>query len=122
MSRIEQWPDWTPSVTRVRPLQSGRLRVGMRVLIRQPRLPPALWRVTQLEEGRSFTWVSRVPGVEVTARHQIEERGGVSSVTLSLHYGGVMGGVLARLTHALNERYLGLEAAGLKRRAEKGTT
>jgi hypothetical protein len=73
-----------------------------------------VWQITELDEGRSFTWVTRSPGVRVTARHWIEALEGGSRATLSLQFAGILGPLVARLTRGLNERYLALEAKGLK--------
>jgi len=119
MRDVERWPEWTPTVTSVRLLDRGPLAVGSRAVIRQPKLPPAKWRVTELDEsGRNFTWVSAGPGVRVIARHWVEARGAASRATLSLRFTGVLAGLLAWLTRGLNDRYLALEADGLKRRSE----
>ena len=115
---IEHWPEWTPTVTSVRPLEAGPLAVGTRAIVRQPKLLPARWRVTEIEEGRRFTWVTGGPGMRVTARHSIEGAANGSRVTLSIDFAGVLGPIVARLTRGLNTRYLDLEARGLKRRAE----
>jgi uncharacterized protein YndB with AHSA1/START domain len=117
MSDIERWPEWTPTVTRVERLDRGPLGVGSRVRILQPKLPPAVWEVTELDAGRSFTWVTRSPGVRVTAQHRVEPTPDGSRVTLSLAFSGLLGRVVARLTRSLNQRYLALEAEGLSRRA-----
>lgn len=119
MRDIERWPEWTPTVTSIRPLGTGPLAVGSRALIRQPKLPPARWQVTDLDEGkRSFTWVNRGPGIRVTARHWVEAHGAGSRATLSLQLSGLLGPLVARLTRGLNERYLALEAKGLRERSE----
>jgi len=118
MSDIEAWPVWTPTVTRVELLDPGPLAMGQRARVLQPRLPAAVWRITALEPGRSFTWVTRSPGVVVTARHSVEPAGGGSRAHLALHFGGMLGPLVARITRALNTRYLGLEAAGLRQRSE----
>lgn len=55
MSDIEAWPEWTPTVTRVELLDPGPLAVGQRARVLQPRLPAAVWRITALGPGRSFT-------------------------------------------------------------------
>ena len=115
---IEHWPEWTPTVISVRPLEAGPLAVGTRAIVRQPKLLPTRWRVTSIEEGRSFTWVTGGPGMRVTARHSIEGAANSSRVTLSIDFAGVLGPIVARLTRGLNTRYLDLEARGLKRRAE----
>jgi uncharacterized membrane protein len=119
MSDIERWHEWTPTIRSIRRRDAGPLRVGSRAIIRQPRLPPALWTVTDLQPGRSFTWVSRAPGIRVTAHHQVEAGDGESRAALSLAFTGPLGPLFGWLTRRINERYLALEAAGLKRRSEQ---
>jgi hypothetical protein len=116
MADVERWPEWTPSVSRVKRLSPEPLRVGGRVRIHQPKLPPAFWRVTELQPGASFTWVSRAPGVRVTARHAADVIAIGTRATLSICYEGLLGALLARWVGDLNDRYLALEAAGLKAR------
>jgi Polyketide cyclase / dehydrase and lipid transport len=119
MRDVERWQEWTPTVTSIRLLGHAPLAVGTRAIVRQPKLPPAKWRVTELDEsGRSFTWVSWAPGVRVIARHWVEALGEGSRANLSLRYSGVLSGLLVFLTGALNDRYLALEAKGLKERSE----
>jgi len=119
MRDVERWPEWTPTVTSVRLLNGAPLAVGSRALIRQPKLAPAKWRVTELDEpGRSFAWVSWGPGVRVVARHWVEACGEGSRAKLSLRFSGVLGGLFAYFMRGLNERYLALEAQGLKKRGE----
>jgi carbon monoxide dehydrogenase subunit G len=115
---IEHWCEWAPTVISVRPLDPGPLAVGNRAIVRQPKLLPARWQITELEEGRSFTWITRGPGILVTARHSIEGAGNGTRATLSLDFSGPFGPLCARLTRGLNTRYLALEARGLKKRAE----
>jgi uncharacterized protein YndB with AHSA1/START domain len=119
MSDIERWHEWTASVRGIRLLDKGPLRIGSRALIRQPRFPPAVWTVTALDPGHSFTWVTRGPGMRVTAHHSVARIPGGSHATLQLHYEGAIGRLIARLTQTITSRYLGLEADGLKRRSEE---
>lgn len=118
MSDTDRWHEWTPSVTSIRRLGGGPLAVGSRAVVRQPKFPPALWRVTDVEPGRGFTWVSRGPGLLVVARHFVEPTPEGSRATLSLDLQGVFGGVFGRLTRGITERYLAYEAGGLKARSE----
>ena len=118
MSDIERWHEWTPSVTRITRLDLGPFAPGSRALIRQPKFPPALWTVTAIDGKRSFTWLNRAPGITVTAHHAIDTVGRVSRATLSLRYEGLLGRLLARMTRRITNRYLAMEANGLKKRSE----
>jgi uncharacterized membrane protein len=121
MADVERWPEWTSSVRRVQLLTPGPLRVGSRARIQQPGFPPAWWRVTEMEADRGFTWVSTVPCLRVTGKHWIEARSDSCRVTLSIQYDGSVGQLLARCTASVNDRYLAMEADGLKARcAESG--
>src|SRR5262245_33939484 len=88
MADVERWPEWTASISSVKLLSPGPLQVGSRVRIHQPKLPPAFWRVVELNPGAGFTWVSRAPGARVTARHAAEAAASGTRVTLSIHYEG----------------------------------
>jgi carbon monoxide dehydrogenase subunit G len=118
MADIERWPEWTASVSRIERLDGGLLRVDSRLRIHQPRLPPALWIVESIDEGVSVVLVTRGPGVSVVARHRIEATNAGSRVTLRIDFEGWLAPLFARLTRRLNERYLAMEAEGLKRRSE----
>lgn len=118
MSDVERWYEWTPSVTSIRRLERVPFGVGSQVLIRQPKLPPALWKVAELVEGNGFIWISRGSGLHVTGRHWIEATREGCRVTLSIEYSGILGSILTGLTRRLNERYIALEAHGLKSRCE----
>lgn len=118
MSDVVRWCEWTPSVTSIRRLDAGPIGVGSRAVIRQPKFPPAWWTVTSLEPGRSFTWVSRAPGMAVVARHGVESIATGTRATLSLELQGPLGGLFGRLTKGITERYLAFEADGLRARSE----
>jgi hypothetical protein len=115
---IEHWAGWTPTIISIRPLDPGALAVGTRAVVRQPKLLPARWQITEIEEGRTFAWITRGPGILVTARHSIEDAANGSRATLSLEFSGPLGPFCARLTRGLNQRYLAIEARGLEKRAE----
>jgi uncharacterized membrane protein len=121
VSDIERWPEWTPSVKSIQRLDSGPLAPGKRARVHQPRLLPATWVVTEMSRGHSFTWVTSSPGIRVTARHAVYAAAAGSRATLSLVFSGLLSPVVAWLTRSLNDRYLQLEAGGLKRRAEEGS-
>ena len=119
MSDGERWHEWTASVRSVKRLDKGPLRIGSRAIIRQPKFPPALWTVTALVPGRSFTWISGFPGMWVYATHSVEPIAGGTRATLSLRFTSALGPWFGRMTRDINNRYLEMEAAGLKRRSEE---
>lgn len=119
LTDVEHWSDWTASVRWVRRLEDGPLRPGSTAKISQPKVPTVDWVVTELDPGRAFTWVSVAPGALTTARHAVEALpGGGSRVRLSVDQGGPLGSLLGRFYRGLTERYLAMEAAGLKARCE----
>jgi hypothetical protein len=115
----ERWHEWTASVTSVRLLDQGPLRVGSRALIRQPRFPPAVWKVTTLEPGHRFVWKSGMPGMWVYGDHSVERIAGGTRATLRLSYDGMLARLMGRLTRGITNRYLDMEASGLKKRSEE---
>ena len=118
MSDVERWHEWTQSVRSVR-LAGGRpIRVGSRAWVKQPRFPPAMWKITALEPGQSFTWESGAPGMRVYANHSLTPAVGGTRVALVLYYQGFVGRLLARMTQDITNRYLRYEAEGLKTRSE----
>ncbi|WP_328309768.1 SRPBCC family protein [Actinomycetospora sp. NBC_00405] len=118
---VERMPAWTSTMTRVRVLDGGELRVGSRVRVEQPRLPTATWEVTELEPGRSYTWASPAPGLQSVAWHAVEPTGpGRSRVTLGIRQTGPLG-VVATLMGPLTRRYVDTEIAGIVAEATRTT-
>jgi uncharacterized protein YndB with AHSA1/START domain len=113
---VAGWPDWLPTVDNVERLDDGPLRVGSRAEVRQPRLPKAVWEVTEIVPGRNFTWEATGPGMRTIGRHEVSPDGTGSTVTLSIEQTGPMGAVAALLWRRLTQRYIELEAASLDAR------
>jgi uncharacterized protein YndB with AHSA1/START domain len=119
LTDVEKWSEWTETVTSVKRLDDGPLQTGSRATINQPKVPETEYLVTELDPGRSFTWVATGPGVKTTARHDVEALpGGGSRVTLAVEQSGWLGSVMGRFYRGLTDRYLANEAAGLKARCE----
>jgi hypothetical protein len=118
MIDVERWHEWTRSITTIKRLDSGPFVVGSRARVLQPKLRPAIWIVTQLENGRSFTWEAPMPGLRIIGYHGVEMIEHGSRVTLSVRLEGPIGGLVGWLYRKVNAEYLGLEAGGLKRRSE----
>lgn len=115
---VERWPEWTESMERVRKLDAGDLRVGSKVAVVQPKVPPVTWTVTAIEPGKSFSWEADARGVHSVATHAIEPNGGSSKVTLSVHQTGFAAKLLGWYLRRISAKYVPIEARGLKQRAE----
>lgn len=119
---VARWPEWTPTVDSVEPLDDRPFGVGSRVRVRQPKLPRAEWQVTevgQVRDGNSFTWEARGPGMKTIARHEVVPDASGSKVTLSIEQTGPMGAVAALLWRRLTQRYIELEAESLAGRVTR---
>ncbi len=119
MMEVERWCEWTPSVRRIDRLEPGELAPGTAVRIRQPRLPPAVWRVTEFVPGERFTWSNRIPGLTSSASHRVERRGNGSRVTLAVEHSGALARLVRDWISRVTRRYVVLEASGLKTRCER---
>src|SRR5262245_19552023 len=84
MADVERWPDWTPTVSEVKRLDSSPFGLGSRVRVRQPRLKPLVWQVSNFIQGRLFTWEARSPGLFIIASHEVVPSGRGSTVVLTL--------------------------------------
>ena len=113
---VARWPDWLPTVDSVERLDDGPLEVGSRAKVRQPKLPQAEWQVSEVVEGRSFTWEASGPGMRTIGRHEVVPDGTGSKVTLSIEQTGLMGAVAALVWRKLTQRYIETEAASLDAR------
>lgn len=113
---LERWPEWTASMRAVRLLTPPPLAVGSQVEVRQPRLPKAVWQVSELTPGRSFSWTVHRLGVRSVGDHVITPTASGSSVTVRFTQGGQLGAASALLLAPLIRRYVRTEAAGLRAR------
>jgi hypothetical protein len=105
-------------MTSVQRVDRGRFAVGSTAHVRQPRLRPAAWQVTELEDERNFTWSTHSPGLRMTAGHAIESQGAGSRVRLWFELSGFMAPLVSWLYGGLIERYVSTESQGLKKRCE----
>ena len=115
---VEAWPARIPTVDRVERLDDGPLAVGATTRLAQPKLPEAVWTVTELTPGAAFTWTSSSPGVRITASHLIEPTPEGSRLTLAVDLAGWLAPVGWLTTKSLTQRYVETEAASIKTAAE----
>lgn len=115
MSDVRAWPDWLPTVDAVTPLEPERPdEVGARYAVEQPRLARAIWTITAIDPGRSFTWESSAPGLQSVATHELR-RGddGTTTIVLGLAWSGLLAPVVRRAMGRRALEYVTVEAASL---------
>lgn len=118
-SDVAKWPDWTPTITEVERLDEGPLRIGSRTRIRQPKLPVAIWEVTELVDGQYFEWVARAPGVKTTGGHRVTQKPEGTVATATVIQEGPLGWLFGRLLAKLTREYIALEGESLKKASER---
>jgi uncharacterized membrane protein len=116
---VARWPEWTPTIASVKRLDDGPFQVGSRAEVRQPKLPRAVWEVTEVVDGRSFTWEAKGPGMKTIGRHEVVPDANGSEVRLSIEQTGPMGAVAGMLWRRLTQRYIELEAESLDKRVTR---
>jgi uncharacterized membrane protein len=118
---VEKWPDWSPTMTSVKRLESGMFRPGSSARVKQPKLPEAIWRVSAMMPQKSFTWSTRSRGVTTVARHTVAARDeGGTRVGGEIEQSGALSLVAKVFFSRQTKRYLQEEAHGLKKRCETG--
>jgi len=118
---VARWPEWTASMTSVEVVSGTPLDVGTKVRIVQPRLKPVVMTITDAVLHRRFAWASQQPGLRAFADHVLEPKGQGVRVTLSVAFSGALSTIVGWAFGRLTQRYVEMEAAGLKRRAESLT-
>lgn len=118
LTDVERWPDMTDSIDRVELLDKP-FALSSRSRVHQPKIPAAIWTVTDFTENESFTWESRSPGVTTTAVHAMTATENGVTVRLTLDQKGPLAGVFSLITGRLTRRYVTMEANGLKNKAEQ---
>ncbi|HEY7007736.1 MAG TPA: SRPBCC family protein [Jatrophihabitantaceae bacterium] len=117
---VERWPTWTTSVTSIQPLDGAEIDVGRRFRIKQPRLPVLVWRVNDVEPGRSWTWTAGSAGARTYAAHEVQPDGdNAAVVTQRIDQRGPLGALFGMMTRRMTRRYLAVEADGLKAASEE---
>lgn len=118
ISDVEKWPEITKSVNSVTLLTPGPLAVGSEVRISQPKFGTRVWRVTAVEPGKSFTWETNGGGARMVATHTVTPRDGGSTLTLIVDSTGLAVTLFGWMMAGTGRRFMEMEAAGVKRRAE----
>jgi uncharacterized membrane protein len=123
LSDLEAWPRRIETVDVAEVLTPAPVAKGSRVRLKQPKLPEGTWDVTVWDAPSYFEWRQKSGGVTSVAGHRVEGlEGGRSRLTLSLDMQGLLIPIIGLFYKDLTNRYMTLEAQGLKRAAESAET
>jgi uncharacterized membrane protein len=119
LSDLEAWPRRIETVDVVELLTPAPMSKGSRVRLKQPKLPEGTWDITVWDAPSYFEWRQKSGGITSVAGHRVEMlEGGRSRLTLSLDMRGLLIAVVGRFYKGLTNRYMTIEAQGMKRAAE----
>jgi uncharacterized membrane protein len=119
LSALEAWPQRIETVDVVELLTPGPITQGSRVRLKQPKLAEGTWDITVWDPPSYFEWRQKTGGITSVAGHRVEALGeGRSPITLTLDMRGFLIPIIALFYRKLTNRYMNLEAQGMKRAAE----
>jgi uncharacterized membrane protein len=119
LSAIEAWPQRIETVDSVELLTPAPIAKGSRVRLKQPKLPEGTWDITVWEPPSYFEWTQKMTGATSVAGHRVESLGeGRARLRLTLDMRGLLIPIVALFYKDLTNRYMNLEAEGMKRAAE----
>lgn len=119
LTDLEAWPQRIETVDAVELLTPGPVGAGSRVRLKQPKLGEGTWEVTVWEPPSYFAFRQQSGGITSVAGHRVESLDeGRSRLTLTLEMRGLLVGVVAVFFKGLTNRYMTIEAQGMKRAAE----
>jgi uncharacterized membrane protein len=119
LSDLEAWPQRIETVDVVELLTPTPVGEGSRVRLKQPKLPEGTWDVTVWDAPSYFEWRQKSGGATTVAGHRVEALDdGRSRLTLTLDMRGLLVPIVALFYKGLTNRYMTIEAQGMKRAAE----
>jgi uncharacterized membrane protein len=119
LSDLDAWPRRIETVDVVELLTPSPVGEGSRVRLKQPKLPEGTWDVTVWEAPSYFEWRQKSGGATTVAGHRVEALDeGRSRLTLTLDMRGPLVPVVALFYKGLTNRYMTIEAQGMKGAAE----
>ena len=121
LSDLEAWPDRIETVDLVELLTPAPIGQGSRVRLKQPKLPEGIWEITVWDAPSYFEYRQKSGGVTTVAGHRVDAlEEGRSRLSLTLDMRGLLVAVVGVFYKDLTNRYMNLEAQGMKRAAESG--
>ena len=119
LSAIEAWPERIETVDSVELLTPAPITTGSRVRLNQPKLPEGTWDVTVWDPPSYFEWTQKMTGATSVAGHRVDAlEAGRARLTLTLDMRGFLIAIIGVFYRDLTNRYMNLEAEGMKRAAE----
>jgi len=119
LSALEAWPQRIETVEMVELLTPAPLAQGSRVRLRQPKLPEGTWDITIWDAPSYFEWTQKSGGATIVAGHRVEALvDGRARLTLTIDMRGFLVPIMGPFYKDLTNRYMNLEAQGMKRAAE----
>ena len=119
LSDLAAWPQRIETVEVVELMTPPPVSRGSRVRLKQPKLPEGTWDITVWDAPSYFEWTQKTGGVTSVAGHRVDALGdGRARLTLTLDMRGLLIPVIGLFYRDLTNRYMNLEAEGLKRAAE----
>lgn len=119
LSDLEAWPRRIETVDTVKLLTPAPITTGSRLRLKQPKLPEGTWEITAWDPPSYFEWRSKSSGVTNVAGHRVEALDdGRARLSLMLDMRGFLVPVIGLFYRDLTNRYVTLEAEGMKRAAE----
>ena len=119
VSALEAWPQRIETVDSVELLTPAPITSGSRVRVKQPKLPEATWDITVWDAPSYFEWTQNTGVTTNVAGHRVEALGeGRARLTLTLDMRGFLAPIIGLFYKGLTNRYMNLEAEGMKRAAE----
>ena len=119
MMDVANWHRWTPTIIRIENLNTSKVEVGTKLLIEQPKLAKAVWKVFQLMPQEDFLMKKGNLFLNIIAVHRLLSSKEGTSVILSLEFSGLFGNLVAKKYQQMMEAYLAAEADGLKKTCEE---
>ena len=119
LSAIEAWPQRIETVDSVELLTPAPITNGSRVRLKQPKLAEGTWDITVWDAPSYFEWTQKMTGATSVAGHRVDAlEAGRARLTLTLDMRGFLIAIIGVFYKDLTNRYMTLEAEGMKRAAE----
>ena len=119
MLQVERWHEWTPTIKSIKKLGTDGFGTNTKLLIQQPKLPTAVWKVFEMKPEEGFSMSKGNLFLKIVAAHILQPGSNGTVVSLSLDFSGIFGKLVAKRYQQMMEGYLSIEAACLKKEAER---